>query len=431
MKKIIQLFTILILGSLLFTIGCKKEEPVPATSGTLTGTIIDAISGSALADVLVVVFDANTNSPTGATVSSGADGVYSVELDPGTYFVKAAKQGYEKSPPPSVAPISFNITLGATTTKDIEMFESTVTDGGWITGKVMAGDVAVAGALIVADNARGGYSTISDEEGNYAIFNVPAATYNVNAWLAGYNSTEVSASATASAESAGTDIVMTEGASGSVTGSITFLATGNIEVDVALTHPSTGETIPGLDTITTSYVYELANVPDGTYLARASYNNDGIVMDPDWIVKNGEPFVTVSGGAVDRPFSVTNSVEVLSPSNDATSVEPVVVTTTTPTFEWTPYSATSDYVIEVTDANGKLIWGGFTAGYAAKNVVIPSSSTSVVFGDVSVGNAPAEDLVSGKTYRWRIFASKNNQQSTVGWDLISVSEDQRGLFIVE
>ncbi|MDH5366607.1 MAG: carboxypeptidase-like regulatory domain-containing protein [Cyclobacteriaceae bacterium] len=431
MKKILQLLSLSILTSLLFVVGCKKEEPVPATTGTLSGTIIDAISGSALADVLVVVFDANTNSPIGASVSSGTDGAYSVELDSGTYFVKASKQGYEKSPPAAVAPISFNITLGVTTTKDIEMFESTVIDGGWISGKVMAGDVAVAGALVVADNAGVGYSTISDEAGNYAIFNVPAATYAVNAWLAGYNSTEVSASVTAATESTGTDIVMTEGAGGSVTGSISFLATGNLEVDVALTHPFTGETIPGLDTVTSNYVYKLTNVPDGTYLARASYNNDGIVMDPDWIVKNGEPRVTVNGGEVGRPFSVTNAVSVVVPTNEATSVEPVVVTTTTPTFEWTPYSATSDYVIEVMDANGKLIWGGFTAEYASKNVVIPGSSTSIAFGDTSVGNAPIEDLVSGKTYRWRIFASKNNQQSATGWELISVSEDQRGLFIVE
>ncbi|MDH5368286.1 MAG: carboxypeptidase-like regulatory domain-containing protein [Cyclobacteriaceae bacterium] len=430
MKNILKLLSLSILASLLFVVGCKKEEPVPVTTGTLKGTITDIISASALADVLVIVFDANTNSPTGASVYSGVDGVYSVELDPGAYFVKAAKQGYEKSPPPTVSPISFDVSLGVETVKDIEMFESTVTNGGWITGRVMAGDIAVAGALIVADNAGDGYSTISDEEGNYTIFNVPAATYAVNAWLAGYNSTEVSASVTASTETAGADIAMTEGASGSVTGAITFLATGNIEVDVALTHPSTGETIPGLSTITASSVYELTNVPDGMYLARASYNNDGIVMDPDWIIKNGEPFVTVSGGVIDRPFSVTNSIEVLTPSNVASSVEAVVVATTIPTFEWTPYSSTSDYVIEVTDANGKLIWGGFTARFASKNVVIPSGSTSVAFGDLSVGNPPVENLVSGKTYRWRVYASKNNN-ATGGWNLISVSEDQRGLFIVE
>jgi hypothetical protein len=224
---------------------------------------------------------------------------------------------------------------------------------------------------------------------------------------------------------------MTEGANGSVSGAITFLATGNIEVDVALTHPATGETIPGLSVITTAQNYELTGVPDGTYLARASFNNDGIVMDPDWIIKNGEPFVTVSGGAVDRPFSVTNSVEVVSPSNTSTSVEPVVVTSTTPTFEWTPYSSTTDYVIEVSDANGNLIWGGIDTSGAEpiKSIIIPSSQLSVDFN--SDGNASIAALELGKTYRWRVFASKDSNQSVVGWELISVSEDQRGLFTVE
>ena len=54
------------------------------------------------------------------------------QIEPGIYFVKSSKQGYEKSPPPSVTPLSFNILLGTETTKDIEMFTSSVTNGGWI-----------------------------------------------------------------------------------------------------------------------------------------------------------------------------------------------------------------------------------------------------------------------------------------------------------
>lgn len=432
MKKITQILSLSILASIVFIVGCGKDDDSdPVTTGTLMGTVTDASSSSTLSDALIVVFDASTNSPTGASVSSGSDGTYSVELDPGTYFVKASRQGYDNSPPSSITPISFDISKGVETTKDIEMFESSITNGGWITGNVAVNGVAVAGALVVAENTGNGYSSISDEDGNYTIFNVPAGTYGVIAWLGGYNAIEVSASVTASTESAGTDITMTEGASGSVTGQITFLATGNIEVDVALTHLATGETIPGLSTITVSSTYELTNVPNGTYLARASYNNDGIVMDPDWIIKNGEPFVTVSSGAVERPFSVTNSVIVNSPSNAASSVEPVTVATTTPTFEWTAYSSTSDYVIEVTDANGNLIWGGIDNSGAepVKTVIIPSSELSVEYN--SDGTASIAALESGKTYRWRVFASKDSNQSTVGWDLISVSEDQRGLFTVE
>ena len=432
MKMRMKLSLLSFLSLIIVLISCKKDEDPEPTTGTLTGTVTDAANASTLSDVLVVVFDANTNSPTGSSVTTDSEGDYSVELEPGSYFVKASKQGYEKSPPAAVTPISFDISVGVETTKDIEMFESSISNGGWITGKVLEGGNAVSGALVVANDGSGnGYSSVSDDEGNYSIFNVPAGSYSVNAWLAGFNGNEVTASVSNGTEISGVDISGPSDATGSVTGQITFLATGNIEVDVALTHPATGETIPGLSTVTTSQQYDIANVPNGTYLARASYNNDGIVMDPDWIVKNGEPYVTVDGGAVERPFSVTNSVTVNSPSNEATSIIPVSVASTTPTFEWTSYSSASDYVIEVTDGNGTVVWGGFTGDYESKNVIIDASSTSITYGDASVTVAgPNEPLVSGKTYRWRVYASKDDN-STGGWELISVSEDQRGLFTVE
>lgn len=432
MKKLKLLSFLSILALLIFGIGCSKDDEPEPTTGTLIGNVTDGDSGAALSDVQVVVFDASSNSPSGVSAVTDGSGNYMIELDPGNYFVKASKQGYENSPPAAVTPISFAITVGMQTMKDIEMFASSVTNGGWISGVVTAGGAAVAGALVVADDGSGnGYSSVSDAEGKYNIFNVPAGTYSVKAWAAGYNAPEVSASVTSGAETASTDISATAGASGSVSGQITFLATGNIEVDVALTHPSTGETIPGLSTTTTASAYLISNVPDGTYLARASYDNDGIVMDPDWIIKNGEPFVTVSGGAVERPFSVTNSVLVISPSNDANSVEPVSVASTTPTFEWTAYSSTTDYVIEVTDGNGNLIWGGIDRSGVdpVKSMVIPGSELTAVYN--FDGLASVAELESGKTYRWRVYASKDSQQSTVGWELISVSEDQRGLFTVE
>ncbi|MCH7534454.1 MAG: carboxypeptidase regulatory-like domain-containing protein, partial [Bacteroidetes bacterium] len=219
------------------------------------------------------------------------------------------------------------------------------------------------------------------------------------------------------------DLTLADGASGSVSGTVTFLATQNIEVDVSLTHPLTKESIPGLNTTTSSGKYSIANVPDGKFLARASFVNDAKVMDPDWIVKNGEPFVIVSSNAVTRDFSVTGAIAVVSPTNVFTSTTPVE-TTTTPTFEWDKYSSTSDYVIEVRNANGILIWGGFSPDWSKKNIVIPSSQNTVLYDfDASA----TEPLVVGKTYRWRVYASKD-AGGGASWDLISASEEQMGLF---
>jgi len=284
---------------------------------------------------------------------------------------------------------------------------------------------SVAGVLIVASSGTEGFSTVSDSGGNYTIYNVTSGSFTVTGWASGISSDSQNAIVSAGMGTPSVNLTITGGVAGGVNGSITFLATGNIDIDVALTHPETGETIFGLSTMTSNGAYNLTNVGDGTYLARATFSNDGLVMDPDWIIKNGEPFVSVTGGSAIRDFSVTGAVGVISPSNVSTSTDPIEINTLTPTFEWNSYSSTSDYVIEIMDSNGKLIWGGFSTDWSTKNIFIPSSQTNVVFN--SDGNA-VEPLEEGKVYRWRVYASKDDTKELTGWKLISVSEDQMGLF---
>ena len=419
-------FKVLTLLIIIILTGCKKNKEIPAPEGILSGLVTDANSGTALEGVTIIVFDANNNLPVGSTLVTDATGNYSVTLTPGTYYIKAYSQGYQQVPPKGITPLSFAVTDGQTTDNPFSMFPSSVANGGYISGNVGQG-----GVLVIANDGVNGYSTISDENGNYTIYNVPAGTYTVNGYTSGYNGTEVTNTLVdINTETPNIDIVMTAGATGSVSGQVTFLATGNIEVDVALIDVYTKEVIPGLFTQTISQQYTINNVPNGNFIARATFANDDRVVDPDWIVKFGEPTVSVAANNVSLDFSCTNSVKLVAPTNAATSVQPIEITTTTPTFEWTAYAATSDYVIEVSDASGNVIWGGF--GFDAvnqvptKNVIIPSSSTSVVFGDVSVGTAPTAQLEVGKIYRWRIYASKD-AQNAAGWSLISASEDQRGL----
>lgn len=400
---------------------CKKDK----TIGIVEGYVTDASSASALAGVRLVVFDANTNAPTEITTTTDADGMYSIEITTGTYYLKLSKQGYEKVPPPGIAPLSFDVVAGETTTSDYEMNPSSLSNAGWISGNISVGSDPVAGALVVAVSGQTAYSSTSDAEGNYVIYNVPQGTYNVMAYKAEYNSSNPSTSVSASTEVTGIDVEMTMDASATVEGQITFLATTNIEVDVALVHPITAEAVPGLNVMTSGHVYNISNVPNGDFIARASYQNDGKVVDPDWLIKNGEPIVTIPSNSQTVDFSVTGAVDLNAPTN-TTTTQPVEVSSTSPTFEWDSYSSSSDYIIEVRDANGNLIWGGFDLSGAlpAKNIVIPSSQTSIQFN--SDGNA-TENLEAGQIYTWRIYASKDAQQEATGWKLISVSEDQKGI----
>jgi hypothetical protein len=423
MRKLMRsLLVVMLLSSVFFA--CKKDQEDVKTTGKLIGTITDAETNSPLANARIIVFDANTNAPAGITLTTGSDGKYSAELLPGNYYVKIYRQGYENIPAREVSALPFSIVIGHDLDNSYKMFKSAITDGGFISGKLISGGNPVAGVLVVAANGANGFSSVTDKEGKYVIYNVPAASYTVKGWIAGYNSSEATTTVTAGAETANVDLALTQGANGQVTGQISFLATGSVEIDVALTHPATKETIPGLSKITSGGNYTISHVPDGKYLARATYANDTKVMDPDWIIKNGEPFVTVTGASITRNFSVTGAVELANPTNISSTTEPVA-TSATPTFSWLAYASTDDYVIEVMNANGKVIWGGFSNNYTTKNISIVKSQTSIQF---NADGKATEALQPGQVYRWRIYASKNDIKELItGWKLISVSEDQRGL----
>lgn len=404
---------------------CSKDDDGPAgpTTGTLKGTITDAVTAGGLAGVRIIIFNANSNAPIGALFGTDAQGNYSVEMSPGTYFLKLSRQGYDDLPPRGISPFPLNVTAGQTTTYSVSMFPSGVAGGGYISGRVTSGTASVPGVLVVVDDTVSGYSSITGADGVYYVFNIPPGAYGVKAWLAGQNSTDTTVNVVSNTETPNVNLRLTGGTAGAVTGQITFLATTNIEVDVALTHPRTRETIPGLNTVTINRIYNIINVPNGTYLARATYANDTKVVDPDWIIKNGEPYVTVAGGSVSRPFSVTGAVELLSPTNPATSTQPVMADSI-PQFSWQAYSSANHYVIEVINSRGTVIWGGFENNWTVRKVLIPSSQTSIVY---NADTTATEQLIRGQVYRWKIYASKNDAQEPLGWKLISVSEDQRGL----
>lgn len=420
---------------LMFLLGCSDSGGSKKTTdkrGTLSVTVTDSESGAVLADVRVLVFDANTNLPVGNALTTDSQGVATDKFDPGTYSLKLSKQNYESSPARDVSALPHNVTTGQTTETNVAMISTGNTSAGSISGNVADAAGPVAGVLVVATNTGDAvaFSSVTDGTGNYIIYNAPAATYNVKAWLTEYNSDEVPATVVQATETVDVDITLTTGASGTVSGAVTFLATDNGEVDVALIHPITGDVIPGTSTHTASMLYSISGVPDGTFIARASFENDTYIMDPDAIVKFGEPTVTVAANTIDRPFDVTGAVTLSTPTNLAADTTPAEVSTLTPTFTWVAYASSSDYVVEVINASGKVIWGGFSDGGGAlpiKNYTVPSSELSAVF---NIDANASEPLVDGETYRWRVYASKDAGGNSGDWNLISASEDQMGIFKV-
>jgi Carboxypeptidase regulatory-like domain len=421
-----KLFQVLII-IVAILLGCRKSDN-GSNIGVVKGVVKDASDSAIISNARVLVFDAGTNAPAANSVFTGADGSYSFTLAPGDYYIEVSKQGFENFPPANITAVNFTIAVLQAVTVDIQMNALTTSGLGTISGQVTASSKAASGVLVVASGTSAGYSSVTDKIGDYWIYNVPAGTYIIKAWETGYNSSSVNVTLASSGNSQSDNLDLTAGASGSVSGSVTFLATTNIEVDVSLVNPQTKETITGLTTTTSNYTYTISNVPAGTYVARASYANDGKVMDPDWIVKNGEPTVAVGTTNATMNFTLTGAMNLIGPTNISSKTVPCAISSLTPTFSWSAFTGADDYVIEVSDVNGNVIWGGFNSDGTVKNIVIPGATTSVVYN--SDGNA-LQPLQNGRIYRWRIFASENDISDPRGWKVISASEEQKGLIEVE
>ena len=212
-----------------------------------------------------------------------------------------------------------------------------------------------------------------------------------------------------------------------LTGKVTFLASQNAIVDVSLLDKISNSVVTGLTTmIDTSRNYIINNIPAGEYTAWASYENDGYVMDPDWIFKNpGALFVSFAGDSTKvRDFSVTDAITIISPTNPPGNITPALADSLIPTFRWNAYPQAKEYIIEVRDINGELIWGGFKANGEIRHAQIPKEWNSIEF---NFDGSALYPLQSGNIYQWRIYADDDavpNIQT-----LLSASEDLMGLFI--
>jgi hypothetical protein len=154
-------------------------------------------------------------------------------------------------------------------------------------------------------------------------------------------------------------------------------------------------------------------------------------MDPDAIHKFGLPIVTLSQSNPDTTidFKVTGAILLESPTNPADSVYPVTVETRTPTFTWTKtssYSSTKEYVVEVLDRKGRVIWGGFdSTGIIHHQQIASSTPLSVVF---NFDGSATDTLVAGEIYRWKVYADDDANANIQ--TLLSSSEYLMGLFKV-
>ena len=99
-----------------------------------------------------------------------------------------------------------------------------------------------------------------------------------------------------------------------------------------------------------------------------------------------------------------------------------------PTFTWSAYPSAKEYFIEVRDIDGELLWGGFDASGAANHGFIGAGVTSVQYN--FDGSTNVSTLDPSKIYRWQVWADLGTKSESFVEQLISSSEDLRGVFRV-
>ncbi|MBU1065966.1 carboxypeptidase regulatory-like domain-containing protein, partial [bacterium] len=87
-KKLIGLVIVSILGFLFLNLTCEPPSEAE-TTGTINGTILDAITFQPVSGAVI------TTIPISSTKTSDSEGTYQIEgVEPGTYSVQASKNGY-------------------------------------------------------------------------------------------------------------------------------------------------------------------------------------------------------------------------------------------------------------------------------------------------------------------------------------------------
>jgi hypothetical protein len=430
---------VLALASLAGLAACSSSDDsndAPPT-GTLDLTVVDGDTATGLADVHVIVIDGGTGESIDVLTTDG-NGKVSKTYEIGALQIRASTQNYAPSPPPGIPPLPAQIVQDQTTSITVKLFALDVAERGSISGQVMdhqgqPGD----GALIVSTAEDGSLSsTIAGPDGGYVLHNVSTGSATLDVFLGGSNFSPVGPVTITADANAVQNITAGGGATGEISGHVSFTSVSGNIIDITLLHPGTRDALPRLRTLTDSGgSYLMTGVPYGEFEIIASLENDGYVLDPDESVTQGIPTVTITELApiiANEDFKVTGSIQLTSPPSTVDAVIPQL--NDMPTFSWdkaSSYASADYYVVEVVDESAETVWGGFDS---AENGFTPlvgvSQSNTPSIGYNSDGTALVSPLEADRHYQLRVYAAVIDSSVAKGFRLLSASETLDGIFKV-
>jgi hypothetical protein len=420
-----------------FVAGCGGGDDGPSSPstpapGSLQITVRSAIDSAVIPNSNVVLFEASTNEALmrGLTDDNGA---VRFSVPTGDYYLKVSAQGFNAVPLENVTPTPFFVAVEDVIARDILLdAHPDAGNTGYVFGFVAP---ALDNFLVLAESQMHGdkYHTASGPDGFFVVHNLPYDTYQMEALKSGFNMVNpVSAMISFDADTDSVGLEVAEYRGSTLTGSITFLASENSVVDITLLDRKTRAVVPGLTVMNDAegLTYTIEQIPDGDYIAWASLRNDGYIIDPDWLFRNpgGLDIAFDAADSQDLNFSVTDVITLVSPTNPAENTTPALADSLAPTFRWLPYPSAKEYFIEVRDLDGNVLWGGMNSDGTTNHGFIGAAADSTIYNFDGQASLPA--LVPGEVYQWRVWADKGPQVQSFVEELISSSEDLRGVFQV-
>jgi len=322
-------------------------------SGTLAGTVTDAVTGSPIAGATVSY---NGTGPAGSrtgVVTTSASGQYTVQNLPVTTYAVTVSAGNYAGRSSSVA-----VGGGGTTTQDYMLQGNPGTITGTVTDATTAQPVAGATVSYSAGNAT------SDASGHYTLASVAEGTYAVTASAAGHGS--ASATVTVAAGGAATQSFALPPSPGSITGTVTD-ATSSLAISGATVSYSGGTT-----STDAAGHYTLSSVPVGTYQVTATATG---------YVAQSQPVTVSTGATTTQNFALARAGTITGTVSDAGTSQAISGATVA-------YSGGST----TTDAAGHYTLSGLAAGTYTVTAAASAHVSQNQTVTVSAGGATTQNF---------------------------------------
>src|SRR3990172_9001275 len=142
--------------------------PPTPTGGVIVGNVVDAVTTAPIAGATI------SADPGGFTITTGADGSYTLPVPAGDYTVTASATGYDSSSQP------VTVVDGGATPANFSLQSTTTGGNGIIFGFVNdEEDNALEGVTVTLDGVEHSESVETDEEGFYQFGNLSTGDYTL------------------------------------------------------------------------------------------------------------------------------------------------------------------------------------------------------------------------------------------------------------